>query len=158
WKLEPGFPRVPRSLGSWEVALENFASLSPAEKAALPPVVFVETLADALGLSQEHPATTFVTRRRELVRGSLARAVTAPPEASRLYARRRGWEELRAKTADERSRLDAVERTIEENRRGRASAESGLPALRERERAASAVLSALDGRLEERRAERDRLR
>ena len=158
WKLEPGFPSVPGSLGSWEVALEDFPSLFPAEKAALPSVVFVETLADALKLSEQHPATTFVTRRRELVRGSLARAVTAPPEASGLYAMRREAEELKAKTIAARGRLDAVEKTAEENRRRRAAAESGLPSLRERERAAAAVLSALDGRLEERRAERDRLR
>ena len=158
WTLEPGLLRVPGCLGTWEVALENFASLSPAEKAALPPVVFVETLADALGLSQEHPATTFVTRRRELVRGSLARVVTAPPEASGLYALRRETEELGEKISEARSRLGSVERVIEENRRLRAAAEAGLPERRERERAAAAVLSALDGRLEARRAERDRLR
>jgi chromosome segregation protein len=158
WRRAPLLPEVPRSLGSWEVALENFASLSPAERAALPPVAFVENLGDALALSEEHPATTFVTRRRELVRGSLARAVTAPPEASGLYALRRETAELTEKATAARSRVEAVERAIEESRHRRAAAEASLPDRRARESAAAAILSALDGRLEERRAERDRLR
>ncbi|HEV2063246.1 MAG TPA: chromosome segregation protein SMC [Thermoanaerobaculia bacterium] len=158
WKRQTPGPAVPGALGGWEIGLENFAGLTPAERAALPPVTFVESLADALRLAEMHPSTTFVTRRRELVRGSLARVVTTPPEAAGLYALRKEIAGLASRTAGARDRLASVERSIEEHRSARRNREADLPARRERERQAASLLSAFDGRLEERRAERDRLR
>src|SRR5262249_6467642 len=66
--------------GGWQTALSNYADLSAAEKAALPAAAFVETLAEALDLSPHHPTVTFATRRRELVRGSLVRALHTSAE------------------------------------------------------------------------------
>ncbi len=103
-------------------------------------------------------ALSFVTRRRELVRGSLARVVATPPEAAGPYALRRELSELDARTGDARGSLMTVERSIETLRRERAEREAELPERRERERQATSLLSSFDGRLEERRAERDRLR
>jgi chromosome segregation protein len=158
WKGQAPGPAAPGALGGWEIGLENFAKLTAAERAALPPVMFVESLADALRLSAEHPGTTFVTRRRELVRGSLVRLVTTPPEAAGLYALRKEIGDLEARAGSARDRLASVERSIEEHRSARRQREAELPARRERERQAASLLSAFDGRLEERRAERDRLR
>ncbi len=158
WTRETTAAPVPGSLGGWEVALENFGALTPAERAALPPVAFVESLGDALRLSETQQKTTFVTRRRELVRGSLARVVATPPEAAGPYALRRELSELDARTGDARGSLMTVERSIETLRRERAEREAELPERRERERQATSLLSSFDGRLEERRAERDRLR
>ncbi|MGH9399355.1 MAG: AAA family ATPase, partial [Thermoanaerobaculia bacterium] len=158
WSLDAAIPPVAGSLGGWEIGLENFGSLTPAEAAALPPVSFVGTLADALRLSERHPATTFVTKRRELVRGSLIRIVATAPEAAGLYALRREIAELESRGAAARSLLTAAEERTGGHKRARLEREATLPALRERERQAASALSAFDGRLEERRSERDRFR
>ncbi|MEO8189065.1 MAG: chromosome segregation protein SMC [Acidobacteriota bacterium] len=157
WTDERGGSRVPGTEGGWEIALQNFTSLSPAERAALPPVALVSTLAAALELSLIHPETTFVTRRRELVRGSLVRVVHTPPEASGLFALRRDIDRLGLETARSRESVAALDRSIEDLRRARHECEAAMPARRDREREANGRLSGFVARFEERRAERDRL-
>jgi chromosome segregation protein len=157
WTGVPGTAGAAGSLGGWEVALENHSSLSGAERAALPPVAFVETLDDALRLSSRYPASTFVTRGRELVRGSLVRVVNTPAEASGLFALRREVDRLHGDAARSRETAALLERSVEDLRRARQDCEAGMPARRERERDAAGRLSEFVGRFEERRAERDRL-
>lgn len=143
--------------GGWEVALENFESLSAAERAALPPVSFVDTLPTALALAPSFPAKTFVTRARELVRGSLVRVVHTPPEAAGLFALKRDIDRLDADSSRGRESVAALDRSLEDLRRSRHESEAGMPGRREREREASARLSGFVARFEERRAEGDRL-
>ena len=157
WEGSAAGGAVAGARGGWEVALANHASLTAAERAALPPVSFVDELSRALELSAEHSSATFVTRRRELVRGSLVRVVHAPPEASGLFALQREIESLDAESSRSRERVAALERSMEDLRRSKGDCEAGLPSRRERERAAAARLSAWIARFEERRAERDRL-
>jgi len=157
WTGMPATQGAAGSLGGWEVALENHASLSGAERAALPPVAFVETLDDALRLSSHHPGSAFVTRGRELVRGSLVRVVHGPAEASGLFALRREVDRLHGDAARSRGGAALLERSVEDLRRARQDCEAGMPARREREREAAGRLSEFVGRFEERRAERDRL-
>ncbi|MDQ2870328.1 MAG: hypothetical protein M3S32_06275, partial [Acidobacteriota bacterium] len=157
WSGNPSDGAVPGAEGGWEIALQNFSSLSPAERAALPPVSLVSSLAAALGLSASHPTTTFVTRRRELVRGSLVRVVHTPPEASGLFALRREIDRLELDTARARGSVAALDRSIEDLRRARHECEAGMPGRRDVEREASSRLSGFVARFEERRSERDRL-
>ncbi|HYK42388.1 MAG TPA: chromosome segregation protein SMC [Thermoanaerobaculia bacterium] len=157
WRAAPGASAAAGSLGGWEVALENHSSLSAAERAALPAVAFVETLDDALSLSARYPSDTFVTRGRELVRGSLVRVVHTPAEASGLFALRREVDRLDGDAARSRESAAALEKTVEDLRRARQECEGGMPARRELEREAAGRLSEFVGRFEERRAERDRL-
>jgi chromosome segregation protein len=141
----------------WETVLENFDELSSAERAALPAAGFVETIGDALALAQCFPERTFVTRRRELVRGSLVCRVSAPPAAGGLFAIRRDIAELDRQAAVLREGLFALDRSLDDGRRARQELEGQLPQLRQREREANALLSDLSARFDERRAERDRL-
>ncbi len=157
WSGETRASSVAGTEGGWETALENFSRLTPAERAALPPVALVSTLAAALELSDSHPETTFVTRRRELVRGSLVRVVHTPPEASGLFALRRDIDRLEIDTARARESVAALDRSIEDLRRSRHECEAAMPGRRDREREASGLLSGFVARFEERRAERDRL-
>ncbi len=148
---------APGSRGGWEVALDNHADLSPAEKAALPPVSFVDDLATALSLAPAFPSSTFVTRGRELVRGSLVRVVHTPPEASGLFALKRDIDRLESDSQRARESVAALDRALDDLRRSRHDCEAGMPARREREREASALLSAYVARFEERRSEGARL-
>ncbi|HSS43799.1 MAG TPA: chromosome segregation protein SMC, partial [Thermoanaerobaculia bacterium] len=146
------------ALGGWEVALQNFRSLTPAERAALPPAAFVATLAEALRLSERFPTVTFVTPRRELVRGPLVRAVHGAPETSGVFGLKREIEDLERKATETRAKLHGLETGLEELRRTRTHRESEMSSIRQRERDAGATLSAFLARLEEKRSERDRLR
>ncbi|HYR46213.1 MAG TPA: AAA family ATPase, partial [Thermoanaerobaculia bacterium] len=131
--------------------------LSAAERAALPAAAFVETLAQALELAERFPAATFVTRGRELVRGSLVRATHAPAEASGPFALARQIEELSAHASRSREVFAAAEEELAGLRRTRQERESRLPQLREREREAGGRLSGVTALLQERRAARDRV-
>ncbi len=146
------------SLGGWEIVLQNFRSLTSAERAALPPAAFVETLEEALRLSERFPTVTFATPRRELARGSLVRVVHAPPEASGLFALTREIEDLERQSAQARANLVRLEARFEELRHARGAREAEMPQRRERERDASALLSGSLARQEEKRSARDRLR
>ncbi|MCA1610788.1 MAG: hypothetical protein LC780_08010 [Acidobacteria bacterium] len=157
WSREPSGSAVPGAEGSWDIALRNFSSLSAAERAALPPVSLVSNLAAALALSASYPTATFVTRTRELVRGSLVRVVHTPPEASGLFALRREIDRLELDTARARGSVSALDRSLEDLRRARHECEAGMPGRRDLEREASARLSGFVARFEERRSERDRL-
>jgi chromosome segregation protein len=157
WIEESGTPSVAGAEGGWEVALENYGSLAPAERAALPPVSFVPSLSAALRLAAAFPAATFATRRREIVRGSLVRVVHTPPEASGPFALRREIDRLETDTGRARESVSALDRSLEDLRRSRHDCEAGMPARREREREASSRLSGFVARLEERRAEAGRL-
>jgi chromosome segregation protein len=148
--VEPGYP-------SWEVALADFAKLSPAERDALPPAAFVDSLAEALALSARLPGIPVVTRARELVRGSLVRLFNPRPETGGLFALSHELEALERGAADARESLAGFERASEDLRRSRGDLETRSRELRERERETSALLSGLAARAEERRAERDRL-
>ena len=158
WNKQAGAPPPAGAIGGWEVAIENFSSLSAAERAALPAAAFVETLPEALHLSEVHPHLTFLTRGRELVRGSLVRAVNHLPEVSGLFALQRQLGELAARARDARERVEALERSHDDLRQARQDREAEMPSHREREREESGNLSAARTRLEERRSERDRLR
>jgi chromosome segregation protein len=143
---------------SWDTVLEGYGSLSPAERAALPGTAFVESLADALELAERHPGMTFVTRSREVVRGPVVRVAGSAAEASGLFALRREEETLTRRLGDARRALESAERHLEELRGRRQALEAELPPLREAEREAQALHRAFAARLEERLAERDRLR
>ncbi len=142
----------------WGSVLANHAALSPAERAALPPALFVESLTEALERSRHSPQTTFVTRRREIVRGSLMRVVRTDPAASGLFALTRERGSLEQSTAAARERTLSAEGRAMKIRREREARSAEVPGRRETERRHSAAESAFLGRLEERRAERDRLR
>ncbi len=138
--------------------LEGHARLSPAERAALPRTAFVESLADALTLSERHPGMTFVTRNREVVRGPVVRVAGPAAEASGLFALRREEDALTRRLREAREALVSAEGRLEDVRARRLALEADLPALREAERAAQGAHSAFAARLEERLADRDRLR
>ncbi len=146
------------SPGGWASILEDFTALTPAERAALPPAVFVESLRDATEQARRSPGATFVTRRRELVRGSLLRVVRTDPAASGSFALARERARLEEAICRARAAALAAEALAENTRRQREQVASETPARRETERRHAAALSAFLGRLEERRAERDRLR
>ncbi len=157
WRHESRQERTERALG-WEDVLDGHASLSPAERAALPATAFVEDLAEALALAERHPTTTFVTRRREIVRGPVVRVTGPSAEASGLFALRREQETLTQRLAEARASLEAVGARLDELRLARQEAEAQLPPLREQEREHRAAHSAFAARLEERLSERNRLR
>ena len=157
WSQAERRPEAEGCLG-WHDVLEGYTRLSPAEKAALPPTAFVERLTDALALAERHSGTTFVTRGREVVRGPVVRVAGPAAEASGLFALRREEEVLRGRLLESRLGLDAAERRLEELRAGRLQREAELPALRDSEREAQSVHRAYAARLDERLAERDRLR
>ncbi|HYB53437.1 MAG TPA: AAA family ATPase, partial [Thermoanaerobaculia bacterium] len=140
----------------WSSILSNFERLTAAERGALPPAVFVHNLAEAVAQSREHPQTTFVTRNREIVRGSLLQAVRAASSGLFAAARDRAGLEPPLKAARERLR-EAEDRSAR-LRRDRELKGAEAPARRETEKGHAAALSAFAGRLEERRTERDRLR
>src|SRR5262249_51845342 len=124
---------------------------------AVPTAAFVASLPDALELSERFPAVAFATRYREVVRGSLVRAVHAPAEASGPFTLAREIAGLEAEVVRGRDSLSAFERSVADLKRSRLDRESEMPALREKQREAGARLSAFIARLEERRPERDRL-
>jgi chromosome segregation protein len=148
----------PEGAYGWDAVVEGYATLSPAERGALPPTAFVEDLGQALALSERHPGMTFVTSRREVVRGPIVRVAGPAAEASGVFALRREEESLKHRLAEAREALAAAERRVEDLRLARQRAEAELPPLRETEREARAAHSAFAGRLEERLAGRDRLR
>jgi chromosome segregation protein len=145
------------ALGGWEIALRNFSELSAAERAALPPAAFVDSLAQALRLSEQAPQAVFVTRARELVRGSLVRGVQTPAEAAGPFTLEKEIRELKTAEAREREALGVFDQSLADLRRTRQDAESAMPALREGQSRSGARLSGLLARFEEKRAERDRL-
>ncbi|HEY3202962.1 MAG TPA: chromosome segregation protein SMC [Thermoanaerobaculia bacterium] len=142
----------------WDFVLDGYAAFSPAERAALPAAAFVESLADALDLAERYPRSTFVTRTREILRGPLVRIAGPSAEAGGLFALRREEKILESRFHDSRGSLDAAERLVERLREARQRQEGALPSLREREREAQSMHRAFAARLEERLAERDRLR
>jgi chromosome segregation protein len=157
WSHEARRTDAAGSLG-WDAVLEGYTALSSAEKAALPPAAFVETLADALALAERHPGTTFVTRGREVVRGPVVRVAGGSAEAAGLFALRREEEVLRGRLGEARQALASAEGRLEGLRASRLEREAELPGLREAERDAASEHHAFAARLDERLAERDRLR
>jgi len=157
WRLDTRSDRFDGALG-WNDVLDGYGALSPAEHAALPATAFVEDLGQALSLAERHPGMTFVTRRREVVRGPIVRVAGPAAEASGLFALRREEESLRRRLDESREALGAADRRVEELRLARQRGETGLPPLREAEREARAAHSAFAARLEERLADRNRLR
>ena len=137
--------------GGWEVAIANFESLSPAEKAALPRVAFVASLEDALRSSEESPEVTFVTREADLVRGPLLRLAGPPPRAAGTFAARREQAEIAERAEAARREIAGIDVARTDLAARRDEAERALAAAREEERRAQAELSATAARLEERR-------
>src|SRR5262249_61444447 len=115
-----------------DAVLEDAGQPSPAEKAALPPAAFVETFSEALQLAERHPGTTFVARTREVVRGPVLRVAGPAAEASGLYSLRREEQTLGARRGETQEALAAAVHRGEEAKDARDSAESALPALRDR--------------------------
>jgi len=142
----------------WRSVLSNWDSLTPAERAALPPAGFVESFSEALERSRREPDRTFVTRARQLVRGSLFASVRTDPAVAGRFGLERERERLSARAAEARQSAEKAEERREQIGRDHARFASEAPARRESERRVSALLSAALGRLDERRAERDRLR
>ncbi len=157
WRHETRDERPPDSLG-WDSVLEGHGQLSLAERAALPRTAFVERLEEALALSERHPGMTFVTRGREVVRGPVVRVAGPAAEAAGLFALRREQETLTRRLHEARESLASADGRLEEIRARRLALEGQLPPLREAEREARGAHSAFAARLEERLAERDRLR
>ncbi len=149
---------TPAGALGWDDVLEGYGKLSPAERAALPAAAFVESLREAVELSERHPALMFVTRRHEVVRGPVVRVAGAAAEASGLFALRREEQALAGRTTEAREAHAAAERRLEEHRARRLALEAELPPRREAERESQARHRAFAARVEERIAERDRLR
>ena len=143
--------------GGWEVAIANFPSLSPAEKAALPRVAFVASLEEALRSSEESPETTFVTRDADLVRGPLLRLAGPPPRAAGAFAARREQAEITERAEAARRAIAGIDAARADLAGRRDEAERAIAAAREDERRAQAELSATAARLEERRTAAQRL-
>jgi len=157
WRHETREERPAPSVG-WDAVLEGHAALSVAERAALPRTAFVESLADALALSETNPGMTFVTRQREVVRGPVVRVAGPAAEATGLFALRREQETLSRRLHEAREALSAAEGGLEGLRGQRLAREAERPALREAEREAQGASSAFAARFEERLGERDRMR
>ncbi len=157
WTRETRTEAPAGALG-WDGVLDGYGKLSAAERAALPGTAFVESLREALGLAESHPGLTFVTRHREVVRGPVLRVAGAAAEASGLFALRREEEALHGRVRNARESLESVEGRLEELRGRRLALEAALPPLREAEREAQGLHGAFAARLEERLAERNRLR
>jgi chromosome segregation protein len=157
WRQAASHETPSGALG-WPDVLDGYERLSAAERGALPAAAFVESLRDAVALSERHPGLTFVTRRREAVRGPVVRVAGAAAEASGLFALRRDEQAFAARAAATKEAQTAAEKRLEELRSRRTSLEAGLPPRREAEREAQALHRAFAARLEERVAERDRLR
>ena len=143
--------------GGWETALENFGQMSSAERAALPAAGFVETVGEALALAERFPELTFVTRGRELVRGSLVCRVAPQAAGGGLFTIRRDVADLERHAAAARKELSAREQSYEGALGSRRDIEARLPEVREREGEINADLSAFSARYDERRAEHERL-
>jgi len=148
----------PEGASGWDDVLEGYAALSPAERAALSPAAFVESLARALELAERNPGVTFVTRGREVVRGPIVRVAGPAAEAAGVFALRREAEALARNLSEARSAAGSAERRVEEIRVARQRTEAELPSLRDAEADARAAHTAFAARLEERLSERDRLR
>jgi chromosome segregation protein len=157
WRHEVETSHPAETLG-WDAVLEGHAKLSAAERAALPPAAFVELLADALASSERHPGVTFVTRSGEVVRGPVVRVAGSSTPSASLFALRREEESLRGRLHEARRELGGADATVEKLRSNRQRREAALPPLRDLEREAQGVQRAFAARLEERLAERDRLR
>ncbi len=157
WRHDTNPDRPAGSLG-WDAVLEGYASLSPAERAALPAAAFVEGLGDALALAEQHPGLVFVTRAREVVRGPIVRVSRPGAEASGLFALRREEEAFSRRFDEARKALAGAEERFESLRASRSRLETGLPPLREAEREAQSAHRAFSARLDERLTGRDRLR
>ena len=161
WSAGAAPAAISGTLGGWEVALENFEGLSPAERGALPRAAFVENLRDALSLAGREPHVTFVTRHGEAVRGSLVRLskdAASPGGEEGLFALSRERAGLELRRGSGRETLTGAEAAIEEVRAARREAEELVRERREREREAASTLYALIARQEERVAELTRLR
>ena len=157
WDREPDRADHGGALG-WRDVLDGYASLAAAERSALPPAGFAETLAEALALSERHPSRTFVTRSREIVRGPVVRVAGRAPESAGLFGMRREERTLAGRLEEARAALGAIESRLEIVRAERARLEGQVAPMRDREREAQAAHRASAARLEERLAERDRLR
>ena len=96
-------------------------------------------------LSETHPGMTFVTRRREVVRGPVVRVAGPAAEATGLFALRREGETLTRRLQEAREALAAAERRLEELRGRRLAREAERPALREAEREAQGAWQRLRG-------------
>jgi len=149
--------RVPGTLGGWEVALADYAHLSPAERAALPPVAFVNALAEALTLARGEERIVFATRRGDAVRGSLVRLANPASAPAGLFAIGRERTELQSRHAAARAALAGREETLEALRSSRREREEASADGQDRERRLDSAVSSVRGRLEERRAELARL-
>jgi chromosome segregation protein len=157
WRHEAGHETPSGALG-WSDVLEGYARLSPAERSALPAAAFVESLGEALALSERNPGLTLVTRRHEVVRGPVVRVSGSAAEASGLFALRREEQTLAGRAGEARRAQAEADRNLEELRVRRSGLEADLPPRREAEQEARALHRAFAARLEERIAERDRLR
>src|SRR6202030_466780 len=102
----------------------------------------------ALRLSERIPQTVFVTRARELVRGSLVRAVQTPAEAAGPFTLEMEIRELKVAEAREREALGVYDRSLADLRQARQDAESDMPALREGQSRSGARLSGFLARFE----------
>jgi chromosome segregation protein len=142
----------------WDDVLEGHASLSAAERAALPPAAFVDSLGRALDLAERNPGVTFVTRGREVVRGPVVRVAGPAAEAAGVFALRREAETLDRGLMEARGAVGSAERRVDELRSSRQRTEAELPPLRDAEAGARAAHTAFAARLEERLSERNRLR
>jgi chromosome segregation ATPase len=157
WRQETRASQPAEAFG-WNAVLEGHAQLSPAERAALPPAAFVDHLAEALSLSEKHPSVTFVTRGGEVVRGPIVRVSGSSTPAAGLFALRRDEEALRGRLQEARQELRGSDAAVDRLRSDRQRREEALPPLRDFEREAQGLQRAFAARLEERLAERDRLR
>jgi chromosome segregation protein len=158
WRGKARSPESPANARGWSGVLTNWNDLSPAERSALPRAGFVETLEDALALSETDPETTWVTPRREAVRGPVVRAFRSAPEAAGLFTLRRELDALESALAGARDACALADEAASRVLAARRREEESMPARRERGREAAAAASAAAARLEGKRADLDRLR
>ncbi len=157
WPYRRNSAPVAGSLGGWEVAIRNFDALSPAERAALPPVSFVESLDRAIELSEKNPEATFVTRESEIVRGPLLRLAASRTRAAGAFAAGRERAEIADRADATRRSIAGIETSRAKLESAREKSEQELTRGRAEEARAQSELSAFSARLEERRAAAARL-
>ena len=152
-------PRWSGALGGWEVALADYARLSPAEQAALPPVDLRGSLDRALALSERHPAAVFATRKGEVVRGSLVRLAPRQAGPSGVFSIGPGPARARGRGAMRRaSRWRAASGRSSSCAVARRERDEVFTQTREEAHRDESALSSLHARVEERRNELERTR
>ncbi len=147
---------APSPPNGWERVLENFRDLPPAVQSVLPPVLFVETAAQAQDEATRNPGALIASRSGEIVRGSLWRVPGPQPDVAGPLSVRREIEDVRGQIETLRAELAGCEGRLADARALRTDRERRSVPLATARREAETAAAAHSARLAERIAERER--